>query len=146
MSLQTQLISDLPRVLGDRVQLQQVILNLMLNAIQAMSGTVECPRRLEVISEKLRRQNGLNSAKSQETGVSNTRRTEVLVTVRDSGPGLDPQNIDRLFGPFYTTKPHGLGMGLAICRSIIEAHEGRLWAKPNVPRGAIFQFAAPGDM
>jgi signal transduction histidine kinase len=66
-----------------------------------------------------------------------------LITVRDSGPGLDPQNIDRLFDAFYTTKPQGLGIGLAISRSIIEAHAGRLWARPNSPRGAVFQFTLP---
>ena len=142
VSLQTQLANDLPGVLGDRIQLQQVILNLILNAIQAMSGVADGPRCLEVISEKCG-QNGSNLEKGYEAGVGGTSAVEVLVTVRDSGPGMDPQNIERLFGAFYTTKPQGLGMGLAISRSIIEAHEGRLWAMPNLPRGAVFQFTVP---
>jgi signal transduction histidine kinase len=98
-----------------------VIVNLLLNGIEAMSGMSEGPRELQI-----------SSAKTDSEGV--------LVTVRDSGPGLAPESVDRLFEPFYTTKPGGLGMGLSICRSIIEAHQGRLWASANAPRGAIFQF------
>ena len=109
---------------GDRVQLQQVILNLLVNAIEAMSGMGEGPRELLFSTAK-------------------TDSEEVLVAVRDSGPGLAPESVDRLFESFYTTKPVGLGMGLSICRSIIEAHHGRLWATANIPRGAVFQFTVP---
>jgi PAS domain S-box-containing protein len=143
VSLQTQLVSDLPIVFGDRIQLQQVILNLILNAIQAMSSVAEGPRRLEVISETLYRRSGSNLGENQDDAMGSISSTMVLVTVRDSGPGLDPQSIDRLFDAFYTTRPQGLGMGLAISRSIIEAHAGRLWAKPNAPLGAVFQFTVP---
>ena len=124
VSLQTHLAGDVPRVLGDRVQLQQVLLNLVMNAIEAMSGVGEGPRELWVSSEPV-------------------AATEVVIAVRDSGPGLDPQSLDRLFDAFYTTKPHGLGMGLAISRSIIEAHGGRLWATANAPHGAVLQFTVP---
>jgi PAS domain S-box-containing protein len=124
VSLQTQLATGLPLIEGDRIQLQQVLLNLILNAVEAMSGIDEGTR---------------------ETRISTGREASsgVLVTVRDFGPGLDPQSLDRLFEAFYTTKPDGLGMGLAICRSIIEAHGGRLWATANEPRGAVFQFTLP---
>ena len=121
VSLHTQLATGLPCVEGDRVQLQQVILNLVMNAIEAMSGIDEAPRELLINT-------GLDVA------------GDVLVSVRDSGPGLQNQNVDRLFEAFYTTKPAGMGMGLAICRSIIEAHGGRMWASANEPRGAVFQF------
>jgi signal transduction histidine kinase len=123
VSVQTQIAEGLPRIHGDRVQLQQVILNLIINAIDAMSDMGEQSRELLV------------STGSVSDGV--------LVAVRDSGPGLDAASIERLFEPFYTTKPGGLGMGLSICRSIIETHEGRLWAIANVPKGAIFQFRVP---
>jgi PAS domain S-box-containing protein len=146
VSLQTQLVSNLPIVFGDRIQLQQVILNLILNAIQAMSSVAEGPRRLEVISEAFYRRSGSNLGENQDDGMGGISSTTVLVTVRDSGPGLDPQSIDRLFDAFYTTKPQGLGMGLAISRSIIEAHAGRLWAKPNAPLGAVFQFTVPAKV
>jgi PAS domain S-box-containing protein len=121
VSLQTQLSSDLPLILGDRIQLQQVILNLIINAIEAMSGVEAGPRELLIRS---------GTDESQD----------VLVTVRDSGPGLDPESLNHLFTAFYTTKPQGMGMGLAISRSIIEAHGGRLWAAPNDGAGATFQF------
>jgi PAS domain S-box-containing protein len=124
VSLQTQLSSDLPLILGDRIQLQQVILNLIINAIEAMSAVSENPRELLIGSEK-----------DESQGV--------LVAVRDSGPGLDPKSLDHLFTAFYTTKPQGMGMGLAISRSIIEAHGGRLWATANKDRGAAFQFTLP---
>jgi C4-dicarboxylate-specific signal transduction histidine kinase len=126
VSLQTQLSDDVPFILGDRIQLQQVILNLIINAIEAMSGISEGPRELLV-----------GSGKDESKGV--------LVAVRDSGPGLDPESLDHLFAAFYTTKPQGMGMGLAISRSIIEAHGGRLWASLNAPRGAVFQFTLPHD-
>jgi signal transduction histidine kinase len=106
------------------VQLQQVILNLIINAVEAMSGMREGARELLICTEKAE----LNGA---------------LVAVGDSGPGLDPKSADRLFEAFYTTKVHGMGIGLAICRSIIEAHGGRLWARANLPCGAIFQFTLP---
>jgi PAS domain S-box-containing protein len=126
VSLQTQLSKEVPLILGDRIQLQQVILNLIINAIEALSGVGDGPRELEV-----------GSGKHEPRGV--------LVTVRDSGPGLDPQSLDHLFTAFYTTKPQGMGMGLAISRSIIEAHGGRLWATANEHRGATFQFTLPAD-
>ena len=122
--VRTQLAAALPAIQGDRVQLQQVILNLLINAIEAMSGMRERPRELLI-----------STAKTDSEGV--------LVAVRDSGPGLAPESVDRLFESFYTTKPGGLGMGLSICRSIVEAHDGRLWATANTPRGAVFQFMLP---
>jgi two-component system, LuxR family, sensor kinase FixL len=122
--LETHLAAEVPRMLGDRIQVQQVLLNLLMNAIEAMSGVSAGPRTLWVSAE-------LAAA------------TEVLVTVRDAGPGIDPQSLDRLFDAFYTTKPHGLGLGLAISRRIIEAHGGRLWATPNTGPGVTFQFTLP---
>ena len=119
-----ELADGLPLIQGDRVQLQQVVLNLIINAVEAMSGVSDGPRELLV------------STRTSDTG-------DVRVAVRDSGPGLTPAALERLFEPFYTTKPGGLGLGLSICRSIIEAHGGRLWASANVPRGAIFQFTLP---
>jgi PAS domain S-box-containing protein len=118
------LVDGLPFVLGDRVQLQQVILNLIVNAIESMNTTSDSPRDLLVTTGK------------EALG-------NVLIAVQDSGPGLTEEALNRLFDPFHTTKPGGLGLGLSICRSIMEAHGGRLWAKANVPRGAIFQFAIP---
>lgn len=115
------LAEDLPPVLGDRVQLQQVILNLIANGADAMTGT-EGERRLQL---ETMRYNGV-----------------VRVSVRDRGCGL-PEDVERLFAPFHTTKPHGLGMGLAICRSIVDAHSGRLWAEPNAERGAVFHLELP---
>jgi signal transduction histidine kinase len=108
---------------GDRVQLQQVVLNLLLNAAEAM-GSIEGARDL------------LISTKQDRTGV--------LVAIHDSGPGIPPEHLERVFSSFYTTKPSGTGMGLAICRSIIDAHGGRLWAEANEPCGTIFQFTVPG--
>ncbi|MGH7828494.1 MAG: PAS domain S-box protein [Candidatus Binatia bacterium] len=127
IALETRLSDDMhyvPLILADRIQLQQVILNLIINAIEAISGAGDGPRELLICS-----------------GTDETQR--VLVTVRDSGPGLDPKILDRLFDAFYTTKPQGMGMGLAISRSIIEAHGGRLWATANDDRGATFQFTLP---
>jgi PAS domain S-box-containing protein len=128
VSPQTQLANDLPLIIGDRVQLQQVIINLLINAVEAMAEIEEGPRVLRVSSERTIELSG--------------KSEHVLVAVRDSGPGLDMEVLDRLFDTFYTTKPQGLGMGLAISRSIIEAHGGRLWAE-NAVRGAVFQFALP---
>ena len=123
ISVQTQLTDGLFLVHGDRIQLQQVVLNLILNAVEAM-GSVEAGARELVISTK-----------QDHTGVR--------VAVRDSGPGIDPAHLERVFEAFYTTKSSGVGMGLSICRSIIDAHGGRLWADANEPRGAVFQFTLP---
>jgi len=123
VSVRTQLAEGLSHVLGDRVQLQQVLLNLIINAIEAMRDVAEGEREL------------LISSRNVPDGVS--------VEVRDSGPGFAPGDIDRVFEAFYSTKSSGVGLGLSICRSIIEAHNGRLWASPNVPRGAVFRFTAP---
>jgi PAS domain S-box-containing protein len=124
VSLNTELTANLPAVLGDRIQLQQVILNLTINGTEAMSRFEDQPRRL-VIQSKL-----------AEPG-------EILVSVADTGTGIDPQQTARLFAPFFTTKPEGIGMGLSISRSIIEAHGGRLWAAANQPHGAVFHFVLP---
>jgi PAS domain S-box-containing protein len=123
-SVKTRLTEGLALVDGDRVQLQQVILNLVLNAAEAMSG-VDVGARELLISTEQSRTNG------------------VLVAVRDSGAGIDPEHIERVFHAFYTTKSGGVGMGLSICRSIIDAHRGRLWADVNEPRGAVFRFTLP---
>jgi PAS domain S-box-containing protein len=149
----TQFGDDLPLILGDRIQLQQVILNLLINAIEAMSEVNEGPRDLWVSSEKLTKNraqgpHALQTAESEKDEFEARAMAEaetpcVLITVRNSGPSLDPKGLDRLFDSFYTTKPQGLGMGLAISRSIIEAHGGQLWAKASLPRGAIFQFTLP---
>jgi PAS domain S-box-containing protein len=141
VSLQTQLASDLPLVMGDRIQLEQVILNLLLNAIEAMSAAGDGPRELFVSSQKI------NATREEDRfgdkALGDPEWTHVLIAVQDSGPGLDPNNLDRLFDAFYTTKPQGLGMGLAISRSIVEAHGGRLWATADSSRGAVFQFTLP---
>jgi PAS domain S-box-containing protein len=124
--VRTDLDDDLPLVPGDRVELQQVILNLILNAIEAMSATSEGSRESLITTGR-------------------TGSDDVLVAVRDSGPGLAPAALERLFKAFHTTKPNGLGLGLSICRSIIEERGGRLWASANSPRGAVFQFTLPVD-
>ncbi|MER8732500.1 AAA family ATPase [Mesorhizobium sp. M1227] len=124
ISMQADLADGLPLIEGDRVQLQQVILNLIVNAVEAMSGASDGTRELLVSSRR-------------------TDLGDVLVGVRDSGPGLAPETLDHVFEAFYTTKPSGLGMGLSICRSIIDAHGGRLWASADLPRGASVQFALP---
>jgi PAS domain S-box-containing protein len=124
VSLRTELADSLPLINGDRVQLQQVVLNLIINSIEAMSGASEGGRDLLI-----------STGKAESGGV--------LVAVRDSGPGIARESADRLFDSFYTTKRDGLGMGLSICHSIIEAHQGQLWATANTPRGAIFQFTLP---
>jgi PAS domain S-box-containing protein len=126
ISLQTELANGLPRIWGDRVQLQQVILNLIMNAIEAMIEVSEGSRVLLI-------------------GTGADTPDGVTIAVRDSGPGLKPESLGHLFDPFYTTKPAGMGMGLSICRSIIEAHGGRLWAIANAPRGAVFQFTLHQD-
>ncbi|MET4482669.1 PAS domain-containing protein [Bradyrhizobium sp. F1.13.3] len=121
--VQTRLSEGLFPVHGDRIQLQQVVLNLLLNAVEAMGSVEAAPRELSISTEQ--------------------DHTGVLVAVRDSGPGLDPPHLERVFDAFYTTKSSGMGMGLPICRSIIDAHGGQLWAEANEPRGAIFQFTLP---
>ena len=144
ISLQTQLANDLPLILGDRIQLQQVILNLLINAIEAMRGVGEGPRELWISSQKVTEIPGESEEDLlEDKALAEAEGAHMLVAVRDSGPGLDPKGINRLFDAFYSTKPQGLGMGLAISRSIIEAHGGRLWAKANAPRGAVFQFGLP---
>jgi len=122
--VETQLAARLPLVQGIRVRLQQVILNLIINAIEAVSGVDNGPRELLI-----------KTAQSESGFVS--------VAVQDSGPGIDPANVERAFVAFYTTKPEGLGMGLSICRSIVEAHGGKLTVAANVPHGTIFQFTVP---
>jgi signal transduction histidine kinase len=122
----TQLAGELPRIQCDRVQLQQVMLNLIVNAIQAMSSVEDGNRELQISTVSIEPEG-------------------VCVAVRDTGHGLRPESLPRLFEPFYTTKPDGMGMGLSICRSIIEAHAGRLWATGCEPRGALFQFTIPAD-
>ena len=117
---------ELPRVLGDQVQLQQVVLNLVMNAIEAMSLVTDRPRSLRV-----------SSARRDPAGL--------ILVLEDSGTGLDPEHIDRIFEPFFTTKSHGMGLGLSICRSIIEGHRGQLTASLAVPHGTAFQVILPAD-
>jgi C4-dicarboxylate-specific signal transduction histidine kinase len=124
VSVRTQFAEPSPVVQADRVQLQQVILNLIINAVEAMSSMREGARELLICTEK-------------------AESNDALVAVRDSGPGLDLKCVNRLFEAFSTTKVRGMGIGLAICRSIIEAHGGQMWAGANEPRGAVFQFTVP---
>jgi len=124
VSIETHLTEGMPPVQGDRVQLQQVVLNLIINAVEAMSGSNEGARQLLINTDK-------------------ADQKEICIVVQDSGPGIPPESIDRVFAPFYTTKSLGLGLGLSICRSIIEAHGGRLWATAAEPRGAVFAFTLP---
>jgi PAS domain S-box-containing protein len=124
VSVRTRLMRGLNAVLGDRVQVQQVVLNLILNSLEAMNSADEGARELSI---------------STEQGPT----SDILVAVQDSGPGIDPEHLEQVFAPFYTTKTSGIGMGLSICRSIVAAHGGRLWAEANRPRGAIFQFTLP---
>src|SRR5262249_48934209 len=123
IAVSTQLMDGLLPVQGDRVQLQQVVMNLILNAVEAMSSIEEGARELSIRTEQ--------------------DHTGVRVAVRDSGPGIDPTYLERVFEAFYTTKSSGMGMGLSVCRSIIDAHGGRLWADANGRRGAVFQFTLP---
>jgi C4-dicarboxylate-specific signal transduction histidine kinase len=126
VTVATQLVGDLPPIRCDRVQLQQVMLNLIVNAIQSMSGVEDGNRELHISTVSIEPEG-------------------VCVAVRDTGHGLRPESLPRLFEPFYTTKPDGMGMGLSICRSIVEAHGGRLWATSCEPRGALFQFTIRAD-
>jgi len=124
--VRTELAADLPQVMGDRVQLQQVLMNLMINSIDAMKD-VEGARELTIQSQ------------TGETG-------QVLISVSDTGVGLPPQQADKIFEAFFTTRTDGTGMGLLISRSIVESHGGRLWAAYNSPRGATFQFTLPATV
>jgi C4-dicarboxylate-specific signal transduction histidine kinase len=126
VSLQMEFAPDLPMILGDRVQLQQVIINLVMNGIEAMQSVTDRPRELVVRSGR------------NESG-------QTLVSVADCGEGIVTENANRLFTPFFTTKSDGMGMGLSICRSIMEAHGGRLWAAANLPHGTTFQFTLPAN-
>ena len=124
VSLRMELTPALPMILGDRVQLQQLMINLVMNGIEAMQSVTDRSRALLIRSRQ------------DET-------QQVLVSVTDCGVGISAENADRLFNAFFTTKTNGMGMGLSICRSIIEAHGGRLWASANLPHGATFQFTLP---
>jgi PAS domain S-box-containing protein len=124
IAVRTTLDETIPEVLADRVQLQQVLLNLINNAVEAMTSVDSNSRFLHLKTELDKSQN-------------------IVVTVQDSGPGIDPQNIKRIFDRFFTTKAQGMGMGLAICRSIIEAHNGRLWAEAGVHQGSLFRISLP---
>jgi signal transduction histidine kinase len=123
ISVRTELPVDLPQVMGDRVQLQQVMMNLMTNSIDAMKE-VDGARELSIKSQR-------------------EENDQVLVSVSDTGVGLPPGQADQIFNAFFTTKANGTGMGLRVCRSIVESHGGRLWAAENSPRGASFHFALP---
>jgi C4-dicarboxylate-specific signal transduction histidine kinase len=124
VSLRMELAPALPTILADRVQLQQVMINLVMNGVEAMQPVTDRPRELLVRSGQ------------DEAGLA-------LISVADCGVGIAAENVDRLFNPFFTTKSSGMGMGLSICRSIMEGHGGRLWATANVPHGATFQFTLP---
>jgi C4-dicarboxylate-specific signal transduction histidine kinase len=126
VSAQVTVDPDLPRLVGDRVQLQQVLFNLIMNAVEAMSSVQVHERSLLVGSR-------LHGA------------DDLLITVEDSGPGIDANEMEHLFEPFFTTKVHGMGLGLAISRSIIEAHGGRLWVSGRIPQGAVFHVQLPSD-
>jgi signal transduction histidine kinase len=129
IEVRTELPEDLPRVSGDRVQLQQVLLNLVMNGIEAMSGMAG-ERRVLTIGAQRDELDG---------------RPAVRITVQDLGSGIEPENMERLFEAFYSTKPQGMGMGLRIGRSIVEAHGGRMWAAPNAGPGAAFFFVLPAN-
>jgi signal transduction histidine kinase len=120
IAVETELAPDIPAVLGDRIELQQLLLNLIMNSIEAMSAITDRPRKLIIRAAQ--------------------HRDGVLIQVQDSGKGIDPKQADRIFQPFFTTKPEGIGMGLAISHSIVEAHGSRLWVTSGSPYGAIFQF------
>jgi signal transduction histidine kinase len=127
VSICTELSAELPQVPANQVQLRQVIVNLIMNAIDAMSTVKDRARVLRI-----------------KTGVH--KLNGVLITVEDSGTGIDPQNVDRIFDTFFTTKSHGMGMGLSICRSIVESHDGHLSVAPAQPHGSIFHVSLPTSM
>jgi signal transduction histidine kinase len=122
IELKTELSDQLPPVLGNRIQLQQVILNLVMNAIDAMRSV---PDRVLTVKTTLNELDGVH------------------VSIADTGIGIEPSNLDQIFKPLFTTKEHGMGMGLSICRSIVESHNGRIWASAGQERGPIFQLALP---
>lgn len=122
--VQSSLATELPPIEGDRVQMQQVMLNLILNAAEAMGSTSGSVRELSISTQE-------------------KHPNDIIVSVGDTGPGIDPAHFDRVFEAFYTTKSSGVGMGLSICRSIIDAHGGRLWTRANAPQGAVFEFTLP---
>lgn len=124
VSVEIELEPHLPVTLGDRIQLPQVILNLMLNGIESMSEVTTRPRRLMIRS-------------------MTREEDEICVSIEDCGIGVSAENLPRLFEPFFTTRSQGIGMGLAISRSIVEAHGGRLWAESTVNQGSVFQFTLP---
>jgi len=124
VALRLELASALPPVLGDRIQLQQVLMNLLINSLQAMAQVTDRSRELLIRSQR-------------------HHIDQVLVEVRDSGIGIDQEKADRLFSTFFTTKPDGVGIGLSICRSIIQAHGGQIWASPNTDPGATLQCTLP---
>ena len=125
--VETELALSLKPISGDRVQLQRVVANLITNGIEAMSAVADRQRKLRISTQL-------------------DKHGDVLVAVEDSGKGLDESNIDRVFDPFFTTKRDGMGLGLSICHSIVEAHGGRLWAMPNLPHGSIFSFVIPSTV
>jgi signal transduction histidine kinase len=122
--LRTEMLDGLPLVIAERVQLQQVLLNLIMNAIEAMSSVTDRARVLAVKSQVF-------------------ELDQVLITLEDSGIGIDPSHMDRIFDAFFTTKDRGMGMGLSICRSLVESHGGQLWASPHSPHGTIFHLKLP---
>ena len=123
--VQVELAADAPSVVGDNIQLQQVMINLIMNAIEAMNITAEGRRKLLI--------------KSQKTSGG------VRIEVRDLGKGFNPAHVERLFEPFFTTRPEGMGMGLSVARSIIEMHGGRLWVSSATPKGTVFEFTLPSS-
>jgi signal transduction histidine kinase len=125
ISVRAELAEDLPPVMGDYVQLQQVMMNLMVNGIEAMKA-MDGTRELAIKSQR-------------------AQDEQLMVSISDTGVGLPPQQADRIFDAFFTTKPHGTGMGLRISRSIVESYGGRLWAADNSPRGASFYFILPTE-
>jgi C4-dicarboxylate-specific signal transduction histidine kinase len=126
IQIQTELSKKIPKVSGVHIQLQQVIFNLFTNAIEAMASTRGRAHVLRVTSE-------------------HREPSDVLITVEDSGSGINPENMDHIFDPFFTTKSHGMGMGLSICRSIVEAHQGRLLMSPAANGGTMFKITLPAD-
>jgi signal transduction histidine kinase len=126
VTLRTELSADLPKIRGDRVQLQQVVLNLIMNGMDAMRGAPGGRKELLISSQK-------------------ENATAILIRVKDCGGGLSGEIAEQIFDPFFTTKPQGIGMGLSISRSIIESHNGRLWAAASPSEGAVFQFTIPID-
>jgi signal transduction histidine kinase len=124
--LRMELAPTLPTILGDRVQVQQVIINLVMNGTEAVQSVTDRPRELVIRSRQ-------------------DEKRQVLVSVTDCGVGIPAENADRLFNAFFTTKSSGMGMGLSICRSIVEVHGGRLWAEANLPHGATFHFTLPAN-